>query len=305
MNQSKERKFLEVTKALAGVFSKDRSTKVACTFLDPEDGTELTRGFNGMPRGIDESPAERHERPMKYEFFEHAERNAIYNLARRYLKGSTALSTSVPTVGCVRAVLSVGAHVLVLPESSLQHPNWPLMVALLKEGGVRFHFHVNGSLIETEDMSGRKARKLSQHLAYAQRREAILCKDPQGGSAVFLDPEDYTILAEGYSGMPRGANDNQTDRYMDPMLRSRWVEPALRNAVYNVVRPLLKGSTAVVTATTCVECARAVAAVGTKRLVFEEPDPAFIERWSESIKTAEVMLQELAVSYCSVPRSNN
>ena len=39
-------------------------------------------GFNGLVRGVDDDVALRRERPAKYSWTEHAERNAIYNAAR-------------------------------------------------------------------------------------------------------------------------------------------------------------------------------------------------------------------------------
>lgn len=305
MRQDKAKTFLKVARALAEEFSKDSSTKVGCFFLDPEDSTELTRGYNGMPRGIDETRPERFERPLKYDYFEHAERNAIFNLARRYLRGSMVIMTTAPTVGCIRALLSVGSTMAVVPASAVQAAHWPVALSLLSEGGVQVLVAEEGQVRplaahgDTPLPSERLVRKVLQNLAYAVRREAILCKDPQGGAAVFISPEDFTILAEGYSGLPRRANDEDVARYAGAQ-RALWVEPAVRNAVYNVVRPLLKGSTCVVTATTCVECARAVSAVGAERLVYQEPNPEFRARWGESIRAALDILQELKLSVTSV-----
>lgn len=303
MRQDKAIQYLKVAHALAQEFSKDPSTKVSCTFIDPEDYTELTRGFNGMPRGIDETRKERFERPLKYDFFEHAERNAIYNLARRFLLGSMAITTTSPNVGCVRGLLSVGASFVVVPAEVLNEPAWQVSGALLREAGVKVLVSQDDQVVDPEppgpfemqtnpEVTPRFLRKASQHLAYAKRRTEILSKDPQGGAAVFVSPTDFTILAEGYSGMPRKANDAVTHRYTGPE-RELWVEPAVRNAIYNVVRPLLKGSVAVVTAPTCVECVRAVSAVGASRVVYSEPSADFISRWGESMQAAQAVREEL------------
>lgn len=303
MRTDKVISILKVAKALASEFSKDPSTQVGCFFVDGEDYTEITRGYNGMPRGIDETRLERFERPLKYQFFEHAERNAIYNLARRFLKGSMVITTTAPTVGCVRALLSVGAKMLVVPASALGAIEWSVSQALLSEGGVQLFTSEAGEIQSAGCAKGcdlrRLLRKAKQHLAYASKRQALLSKDPQGGAAVFLSPDDFTILAEGYSGFPRNANDDEVSRY-EGKARETWVEPAVRNAVYNVVRPLLKGSIAVVTATTCVECARGVSAVGAKQLVYLEPPEDFVQRWSTSIEGALAVLKELEMPVVSI-----
>jgi dCMP deaminase len=297
MRKDKAISILKVAQALTSEFSKDPSTKVGCFFVDGEDYTELTRGYNGMPRGVDESRPERFERPLKYSFFEHAERNAIYNLARRFLKGSIVITTSAPTIGCVRALLSVGATQLVLPAQALESPDWAISKELLSESGVSVLVSTEGKVRGPGDAyedprTERTLRKVRQHLAYTARRQEILSKDPQGGAAVFVSPDDFTILAEGYSGFPRNADDSKVSRYHGE-LRETWVEPAIRNAVYNAVRPLLKGSIALVTATTCVECARGVSAVGAKQVVYVEPSADFMERWGASIECALNVLQEL------------
>jgi len=292
---------MAVARALALQFSKDNSTKVGCLFVDPEDFTVLTRGYNGMPRGIDETRPERQERPLKYAFFEHAERNAIFNLARQALRGSYVVTTTTPTVGCVRALLSVGATLLVLPVSSSRDEAWPVMQELLQEGGVSLLYAQAGRVLCPRQVTDeRTLRKLEQNLAHAQQRQAILSKDPLGGAATFLSPGDFTILAEGYSGFPRKADDSRTERF-EGEERARWVEPAIRNAVYNVVRPLLKDSVAVVTATTCVECARAISAVGAVGLVYQEPPADFAFRWGESIQVALELLTELGVTTKKLP----
>ena len=77
--------FAKLATELANIFSKDPSTKVGGYFIN-DDYTVITQGYNGMPRGIKESP-DRWERPAKYLRTEHAERNGIFNLARTVLKG--------------------------------------------------------------------------------------------------------------------------------------------------------------------------------------------------------------------------
>lgn len=303
MRQDKAIQYLKVAKALAQEFSKDPSTKVGCIFLDAEDYTELTRGFNGMPRGIDETRPERFERPLKYDFFEHAERNAIYNLARRFLLGSMVLTTTTPSISCVRGLLSVGAAFVAVPSEILTDPAWQVAQALLKEAGVKVLVSQGDQVVDPEPpgpfdspstpaITPRFLRKAGQHLAYARQRTGILSKDPEGGAAVFISPTDFTILAEGYSGLPRKANDAMTHRYLGSE-RELWVEPAVRNAIYNVVRPLLKGSVAVVTAPTCVECVRAVSAVGASQVVFPEPEAEFLSRWGSSMQAAQAIREEL------------
>lgn len=90
--------------------SKDESTQVGAIIVGK--GNEiLSAGYNSFPRGLDDNRRERQERPVKYFYFEHAERNAIYNAARNgvKLKGSTLYVTSgLPCADCARAIINSG-----------------------------------------------------------------------------------------------------------------------------------------------------------------------------------------------------
>jgi dCMP deaminase len=60
--------------------SKDTSRKCGCVIVGPDNEIRST-GYNDHVRGIIDSP-ERRERPEKYYWTEHAERNALFNAAR-------------------------------------------------------------------------------------------------------------------------------------------------------------------------------------------------------------------------------
>ncbi len=89
--------------------SKDRSSKVGCVIVGPDNEIRST-GFNGFSRGVNDDKDERHERPAKYLFTEHAERNAIYNAARHGtpLKGCRIYQDWIPCARCARAIIQAG-----------------------------------------------------------------------------------------------------------------------------------------------------------------------------------------------------
>jgi len=90
--------------------SKDESTKIGAVIVG-EDNEVLSTGYNSFPRGMDDSLKERQERPEKYLWFEHAERNAIYNAARIGipLKNSKIYLTSgLPCMDCARGIVNSG-----------------------------------------------------------------------------------------------------------------------------------------------------------------------------------------------------
>ncbi|MBF0247810.1 MAG: CMP deaminase [Alphaproteobacteria bacterium] len=113
-------RFLRLAREIAS-WSKDRSTKVGAVIV-AEDKTPSSYGYNGFPRDIDDDVLERHERPNKYDWTEHAERNAIYNATRtgQTLLKNTIYVTHVPCPDCARAILQVGIKRVVVDQASRQ-----------------------------------------------------------------------------------------------------------------------------------------------------------------------------------------
>lgn len=118
-------------------WSKDPSTKCGAVIVG-DDNEVLATGFNGFPRGVRETepmvlvdmqgtewvepqliPERWHQRPDKYEWVEHAERNAIYNAARTGTKvaGATMyLNYAVECCAdCTRAIIQSGIKRVVGP----------------------------------------------------------------------------------------------------------------------------------------------------------------------------------------------
>ena len=111
----KAAKFMRLALTQAHEFSKDASTKVAAMLIGRAHHEVRSSGYNGMPRGCNDNLPERQERPEKYFWFEHAERNAIYNAARvgTQLAGSLLLTTMPPCMDCARAIVQAGVEEVV------------------------------------------------------------------------------------------------------------------------------------------------------------------------------------------------
>ncbi len=96
--------------------SKDNKTQIGVVIVG-KDNEIVSTGYNSFPRGINDDVEERQERPEKYFWFEHAERNAIYNAAR--IGVSTLGTTMYMTCGiscadCARAIINSGISKIVL-----------------------------------------------------------------------------------------------------------------------------------------------------------------------------------------------
>jgi len=124
-----------------GQWSKDRSRKVGCVIVG--DSREIRAiGYNGFPRGADDEADSRHERPAKYLWTEHAERNAIFQAARVgiALQGCTLYLTWFPCMDCARAIVQAGIGRLVATRPNTLEPEWgkqfEAAIELLKETGI-------------------------------------------------------------------------------------------------------------------------------------------------------------------------
>ena len=95
--------------------SKDPATKLGCVIAGPAHEIRST-GYNSFPRGIRDDVPERSERPEKYLWMEHAERNAIYNAARAGtpLEKCTMYVELMPCMDCARAIVQAGIEEVVI-----------------------------------------------------------------------------------------------------------------------------------------------------------------------------------------------
>ena len=91
--------------------SKDPSTQVGACIVD-EDNKVVSIGYNGMPRGLDESQLtwdKGEDLHNKYLYVCHAEFNAILNIRNgSSLKGCTVYVTLFPCNECAKAIIQTG-----------------------------------------------------------------------------------------------------------------------------------------------------------------------------------------------------
>lgn len=99
--------------------SKDESTQVGALIVNDEN-TIVSTGYNSFPRGLNDNLKERQERPIKYYYIEHAERNAIFNAVRLGVstKNTTIYLTSgLPCADCARAIINSGIKKIYCKET--------------------------------------------------------------------------------------------------------------------------------------------------------------------------------------------
>ena len=97
-------------------WSKDPSTKVGSVIVGNQ-GQVLSQGYNGFPRGLDDSEDLYNNREVKYDRTVHAEMNAIYNATRSgaSLDNSTMYVYGLPICHeCAKGIIQVGIRNVVM-----------------------------------------------------------------------------------------------------------------------------------------------------------------------------------------------
>jgi len=105
--------------------SKDQNTQIGAVIVG-KDNEIVSTGYNSFPRGIDDGVDERQERPEKYYWFEHAERNSIFNAARIGVstKGCTMyLTCGMPCADCCRGIINAGIKKVVIEKIGVTKGN--------------------------------------------------------------------------------------------------------------------------------------------------------------------------------------
>ena len=123
--------------------SKDNHTKIGADIVG-KDKEIVSTGYNSFPRGIEDNKKERQERPEKYYWFEHAERNAIYNAALIGVstKGCTMyLTCGIPCADCARGIINAGIiRIFAMRDGEAKSQKWKdsaeRSMEMFKEAGV-------------------------------------------------------------------------------------------------------------------------------------------------------------------------
>lgn len=150
--------FLREAYKFAVLNSTDPSTQNGAVIV--RNGEIYARGANHFPTGVIEFEA-RWQRPAKYQFVEHAERNAIYDAAARGIptKGAIMYCPWFACADCGRAIIQAGIVEVIGHETPLHatSPNWQDSIAvalqMFKEAGIKYR-HVAGYIGEEIRFNG-------------------------------------------------------------------------------------------------------------------------------------------------------
>jgi dCMP deaminase len=97
-------------------WSKDPTTKVGAVLVGPD--RHFITGYNNLARGLDDNTGVRDEHPQKALWYEHAERNALYNanLFGISVKNFHLYVPWHPCCGCARALIQCRISVIIVED---------------------------------------------------------------------------------------------------------------------------------------------------------------------------------------------
>lgn len=128
-------------------WSKDPSTKIGAVIVN-DDRRILATGYNGFPRGIDDSEQRLNNKEEKYPRIIHAELNALMNALYNgvSVKGATLYVYGLPVCSdCTKSVIQAGIKRVVIPTMKDVPQKWAdswndMSEPMFKEAGVTVNY---------------------------------------------------------------------------------------------------------------------------------------------------------------------
>ena len=117
MNDKWITRFMALAEEVAS-WSKDPSTKVGAVAVDDERRI-LAVGYNGFPRGVEDSEDRLWTRPVKYQLTTHAEANLIAAAARigtSLANATLVVSSLYPCCVCAGLIAQAGIKRVIAPK---------------------------------------------------------------------------------------------------------------------------------------------------------------------------------------------
>lgn len=141
--------------SLVAMKSKDQKSNHGAVIVGVDNEIKST-GYNSFIRGLDDNVKERQERPEKYYWMEHAERNAIYNAALNgiSLKNSRMYISGLPCTDCIRAIIQCGIKKIIVFRrwNDIESEKWIedsiRTLQMIKETGIELEYYDDDIIYE-------------------------------------------------------------------------------------------------------------------------------------------------------------
>ena len=138
-----DKRFVEISQ-LVSTWSKDPSRQIGAIAV--RNRKILSTGYNGFPKGIEDTEARLRVREIKYQYVVHAEMNCIYNAAENgiSLRDSTLYIYGLPVCGnCALGIIQAGVK-RVVAISRNTPDRWKEAIGktdeIFKEAGVKYEY---------------------------------------------------------------------------------------------------------------------------------------------------------------------
>lgn len=135
-------RYFDLAKSVAA-WSKDPSRKIGAIAVGSK-GQILAQGYNGFPRGIEDSNERLNDRETKYKYVVHAEMNVIYNASFSgvSLDGADLYVYGLPVCNeCAKGIIQVGIkRVFILTSDQIPgmwYESWMNSKTMFDEAGVQ------------------------------------------------------------------------------------------------------------------------------------------------------------------------
>lgn len=126
-------RFIKLAREVS-TWSKDPSTKVGAVIV--KDRRILGTGYNGFPRGIEDTEERYNDREKKYPLIVHAELNAILNCEKRPEGANLYIwPGSYCCYECSKAIIQSGIRCVIGPESEA-FKRWATGNDMMIEAGI-------------------------------------------------------------------------------------------------------------------------------------------------------------------------
>lgn len=124
-NQSKwDGRFLKIAKEIS-TWSKDPSTQIGAVLVGDHNQI-ISQGYNGFPRGVNDTKERYENREEKYKFTVHGEANCVYNAihSSANIRGSTIYVHGLPVCSeCAKLIIQTGVSRVVMGTISVEKQN--------------------------------------------------------------------------------------------------------------------------------------------------------------------------------------
>lgn len=143
-------RFILMARTVSG-WSKNRSNKVGAVLVD-QDKIIRSTGYNGIPRGLDDTVEERNAAGswVKHLYYEHAERNVLWNCVNVGIPtaGCSLYVTHLCCPDCTRGIIQCKIKEVVVDAGGLDLPFYlkykdelAITIEMLAESSIELRYH--------------------------------------------------------------------------------------------------------------------------------------------------------------------